>query len=124
MGGGPNIREGAVAKIRLAYKLSDRGLPLESRHLTVAKIMCLRAYYRIWAEVEILRGLVHETLWASTEFCISVTFAAAFLHAFQLIGNKASSHQNALRNNRTALTMSTRNAHQMVHVTHARAARK
>ena len=62
VGGGPNIREGAVAKIRLAYKLSDRGLPLESRHLTVAKIMCLRAYYRIWAEVEILRGLVHENI--------------------------------------------------------------
>ena len=58
------------------------------------------------------------------EICISVTFAAAFLHAFQLIGNKASSHQNALRNNRKALTISTRNAHQMVHVTHARAARR
>ena len=58
----PQIRAGAVANISLAYKLSDRGLPLESRHLAAAKIQGLRIYYRVWAEVEILKGLVHENI--------------------------------------------------------------
>ena len=40
-GGGPVIIKGAFASVRLAYKLSDRGLPLESRHLTAAKIQPL-----------------------------------------------------------------------------------
>ena len=67
-GGGPEITPGAVAAISLAYKLSDRRLPLESRHLSVAKIQGLshahglEAYDRVWTEVEVLRGLVHENI--------------------------------------------------------------
>ena len=65
-GGGPEILKGAFASVSLAYKLSDRGLPLETRHLTAAKIqkICvpknfIRDYSRVWREVEILKGLVH-----------------------------------------------------------------
>ena len=58
----PTIDEGAFASISLAYKLSDRRLPLESRHLTVAKIQRLEVLYRVWTEVEILRGIVHENI--------------------------------------------------------------
>ena len=58
----PKIDEGAYAAISLAYKLSDRRLPLESRHLTLAKVQGLQQCYRVWTEVEILRGLVHENI--------------------------------------------------------------
>ena len=74
VGGGPEITEGAFASVSLAYKLSDRRLPLESRHLTAAKIQSLQSrslltrpsnnitYIRVWKEVEILKGLVHENI--------------------------------------------------------------
>ena len=64
----PKITKGAVASISLAYRLADRRLPLESRHLTVAKILGLghvkgpQAREKVWGEVEILRGLVHENI--------------------------------------------------------------
>ena len=59
-GSGPEIKEGRDAHILLAYKLSDCGLPFESRHICLAKIQNLTYPDRLWAEVEILRGLVHE----------------------------------------------------------------
>ena len=70
---GPEIPRGSCGWISLAYKLSDQGLPLESRHLTAAKIQSLftkslarpsnnRTYIRVWKEVEILKGLVHENI--------------------------------------------------------------
>ena len=69
VGGGPEITEGYFATVSLAYKLSDRRLPLESRHLTAAKIqkICvtkrsIRDYSTVWKEVEILKGLVHENI--------------------------------------------------------------
>ena len=58
----PTIEEGAYASISLAYKLSDRRLPLESRHLAVAKIQKLQVVYRVWTEMEVLRGVVHENI--------------------------------------------------------------
>ena len=57
---GPTIRGGACASIRMAYKLSDRAIPLESRHLAVAKIQEIEQ--SVWREVQILRGLVHENI--------------------------------------------------------------
>ena len=69
VGGGPEITKGGFASISVAYKLSDRGLPLESRHLAAAKIQRLcfpetqvRGYARIWKEVEIHKGLVHKNI--------------------------------------------------------------
>ena len=73
VGSGPEISGGAYASVRLAYKLADRGLPLESRHLTAAKIQSLysanltrpsnnKTYVRVWEEVEILKGLVHKNI--------------------------------------------------------------
>ena len=56
----PGITEGGYAKICMAYKLSDRGFPLESRHLSIAKIQ--RVDPMTWVEVQILRGLVHENI--------------------------------------------------------------
>ena len=73
VGSGPEITEGAFASFSLAYKLADRGKPLESRHLAAAKIQSLysetltrpsknRIYVRAWKEVEILKGLVHKNI--------------------------------------------------------------
>ena len=69
VGGGPEIIKGGFASISVAYKLSDRGLPLETRHLTAAKIqrLCfpehlMRGYTRVWMEVEIHKGLVHKNI--------------------------------------------------------------
>ena len=64
----PKITKGAVASISLAYRLADRRLPLESRHLAVAKIQGLghvrdpKACDKVWGEVEILKGTVHENI--------------------------------------------------------------
>ena len=58
--GGPEIQDGGFAKIRMAYKLSDRGTPLESRHLAVAKVQAM--FQTTWTEVHILRGLVHKNI--------------------------------------------------------------
>ena len=58
--GGPTFQQGACASICMAYKLSDRGTPLESRHLAVAKIQGVEM--ETWTEVQILRGLVHENI--------------------------------------------------------------
>ena len=67
VGRGPEILKGASGSISLAYKLSDRGLPLESRHLTAAKIQSIcsvshksRDYRAVWKESEVLKGLVHK----------------------------------------------------------------
>ena len=57
---GPQLPQGSFATIRMAYKLSDRGTPLESRHLAVAKIQYVDQ--KAWAEVQILKGLVHENI--------------------------------------------------------------
>ena len=57
---GPKFQEGACATIRMAYKQSDRAIPLESRHLAVAKIQGVNQM--TWTEVQILRGLVHDNI--------------------------------------------------------------
>ena len=57
---GPVITEGGYGIIRMAYKLADRGTPLESRHLSIAKIQ--RIDQTTWIEVEVLKGLVHENI--------------------------------------------------------------
>ena len=71
----------------------------------------------------ILEPNFYEKKWSDfiylMEICISVTFAASFLHAFQLYGNKVSCHQSGLRNIREALTISTGNTQQTIHVTRA-----
>ena len=58
---GPVITEGAYASICMAYKLSDQGTPLESRHLAVAKVQEIDKPWT-WNEVRILRGLVHDNI--------------------------------------------------------------
>ena len=69
VGGYREIREGGVASIRLAYKATDQGVPLESRHLLAMKVQtpgfqstASRVYSRVWTEVEILKGLVHANI--------------------------------------------------------------
>ena len=57
---GPKIKGGTYGTICMAYKLSERGTPLESRHLTVGKIQ--NANQMTWKEVHILNGLVHENI--------------------------------------------------------------
>ena len=57
---GPKLPQGSFATIRMAYKLSDRGTPLESRHLAVAKVQDVEQV--TWTEVQILRGVVHENI--------------------------------------------------------------
>ena len=63
--GGPTIQKGAHANIGMAYKLSERGTPLESRHLAVGKIqdiVTVSQKQSVWTEVEILNGLVHKNI--------------------------------------------------------------
>ena len=57
---GPKILEGSFATIRMAYKFVGSWLPLESRHLAVAKIQ--KVYDSTWTEFECLNGLVHENI--------------------------------------------------------------
>lgn len=62
-GQGPTFGVGASARITLSYKRSERGKPLESRHLAVAKVLKLSEFYReIWTETHILKGCVHENI--------------------------------------------------------------
>jgi serine/threonine protein kinase len=62
-GVGPTFKEGAYGNIKLAYNRKETGVPLESRHLAIAKVQQLSLYFEeIWSEVQILRGIVHENI--------------------------------------------------------------
>lgn len=58
----PTITEGTNAFIGICYLRAERKLPLESRHLAVAKIQKLKFLNSVWTEAQILRGLVHENI--------------------------------------------------------------
>jgi serine/threonine protein kinase len=61
-GYGPKIQGGAFGSIKLAYKQKDEKVPLESRHLAVMKVQAIKRYRQTWAEVEILKAVVHENI--------------------------------------------------------------
>ena len=61
-GGGPVIEAGATACITLAYKYSEAGVPLERRHLCVAKYQLADDFRSAWRDAEVLSGIVHENV--------------------------------------------------------------
>lgn len=68
--GGIRLGEGAFGEVKLAYNVTESGIKLENRHLAVIKIQPRDKWrrlqphdmQRIWKEVDILRGLVHENI--------------------------------------------------------------
>lgn len=67
--GGHVIGEGGFGLLKLAYKFSESGVPLESRHLSAVKIqpkggkqLSGRTIASIWKEIDILRAVVHENV--------------------------------------------------------------
>jgi serine/threonine protein kinase len=64
----PVIAGGAYSKIRMAYRADEEGVPLESRHLAVCKVMDMRDKELIWKEVTILSGLNHENIIGMYEY--------------------------------------------------------
>ena len=61
-GGGPVIEAGATGRITLAYKYTETGVPLERRHLCVAKFQHGHDFRSAWREAEVLSGIVHENV--------------------------------------------------------------
>jgi serine/threonine protein kinase len=59
------IQPGIVADIDLAYKETEKGLPLESRHLAIVKTQRLGSIAECtpaWTELEVLRGCMHKNI--------------------------------------------------------------
>ena len=57
--GGPEIDGGAFASVRLAYRVQERAVPLQRRHLAIAKLQLTGYFLPAWKESVILKGVSH-----------------------------------------------------------------
>jgi serine/threonine protein kinase len=54
----------------MAFRSDEEGVPLESRHLAICKVIDIKDQLLIWREVTILSGLSHEHIVGMYEFFV------------------------------------------------------
>ena len=49
-------------RAKIAFRMTERELPLESRHVCLVKYLDWKEYRKAWAETQVLKGCIHENI--------------------------------------------------------------